>query len=45
MTSGKSILVIEDAPAAGDKVLTALDFEGFDAMGAPDGLEGVELAQ
>lgn len=45
MMSGKSILVIEDAPAVRDKILTALDFEGFDAMGAPDGLEGVELAQ
>ncbi len=45
MTSGKSILVIEDAPTVRDKILTVLDFEGFDAMGAPDGLEGVELAQ
>lgn len=41
----KKILVIEDDPRIRDEVLTWLTWEDYDATGAADGAEGVELAQ
>ncbi len=39
------ILVIEDEAVLLDEILTVLGFEGFDAVGAPNGRLGVERAQ
>lgn len=41
----KKILVIEDDPAIRHEVVTWLTLEEYDALGAADGFEGVELAQ
>ena len=40
----KQILVIEDTAAVREEILDLLDFEGFDAIGAPNGAAGVQLA-
>ncbi|HVO70536.1 MAG TPA: response regulator [Aggregatilineaceae bacterium] len=41
----KKILVIEDEPAVLDNVLEMLTFEGFEAVGADNGLLGLQLAR
>ncbi|MEE9613519.1 MAG: EAL domain-containing protein [Thermodesulfobacteriota bacterium] len=40
----EKILVIEDTKAILDDMITILGFEGFDARGAENGIEGVKLA-
>ncbi|MFN6484494.1 MULTISPECIES: response regulator [unclassified Nostoc] len=39
------ILVIEDEPSLREEILDILESEGFDVMGAEDGLEGLDSAQ
>jgi CheY-like chemotaxis protein len=39
------VLVIEDEQPLLEEVMDMLRFEGFEALGAPNGLEGVRLAQ
>jgi CheY-like chemotaxis protein len=39
------ILVIEDMEALREEVLDTLSYEGFDVVGAENGLIGVEVAQ
>ncbi|MCC7449287.1 MAG: response regulator [Anaerolineae bacterium] len=41
----KTILVIEDTHAMREEILKILEFEGYKAIGAEDGVEGVQLAQ
>jgi len=41
----KTILVIEDTHAMREEILKILEFEGYRAIGAEDGIEGVQLAQ
>lgn len=41
----KKILVVEDAPSLRKDVLEMLGFEGFDAIGAENGLVGVQRAR
>ena len=41
----KKILVIEDEPQTRENLVTILEMEGFDALIAPDGREGVEMAR
>lgn len=44
-TSSRQILVIEDEPKMLRNLLTILKMEGFDAVGASDGVQGVEAAR
>lgn len=44
MTEAVRILVIEDEDALRERVIRMLTFEGYQATGAADGREGVELA-
>ncbi|MBN3962681.1 response regulator [Nostoc sp. NMS8] len=39
------ILVIEDEPSLREEILDILESEGFDVMGAEDGVQGLHLAQ
>ncbi|MEH2062158.1 MAG: response regulator [Nostoc sp.] len=39
------ILVIEDEPSLREEILDILESEGFDVMGAEDGIQGLNLAQ
>ncbi len=40
-----TILVIEDEAAIREKILTVLQYEGFDVLAACDGAEGVDVAR
>lgn len=41
----KKILFIDDNADLREEILEALQFEGFDVLGASDGLEGIEVAK
>ncbi len=41
----KTILVIEDTHTMREEILKILQFEGYNVIGAEDGIEGVQLAQ
>jgi CheY-like chemotaxis protein len=39
------VLVVEDDPIIRENTLELLEFEGFNAIGASDGVEGIQRAQ
>ncbi|MCC7451969.1 MAG: response regulator [Anaerolineae bacterium] len=41
----RTILVIEDTPAMREEILEMLTFEGYDAIGVPDGVSGIQTAR
>ncbi|NDJ86940.1 MAG: response regulator [Chloroflexi bacterium] len=41
----KKILVIEDTLAVLEEIVEMLEMEGFDALGASDGLQGIQMAR
>ena len=43
--NARQVLVIEDEPKMLRNLLTILKMEGFEAVGAPDGVQGVEAAR